>query len=61
MNEPVNPIVATLIIFPVHPWRAQDLEAKLFSTVNQTDIRVLLAAKRAGTHDCDSSGAASIF
>ena len=43
-----------------HLWRVLDLEARQCSTVNQPDIRVLLAIGRAGTHDFDSSGAASI-
>jgi hypothetical protein len=44
-----------------HPWEVPDLEAKLFSTVDQADIRGLLQP-RAGAepHDLDSSGAASI-
>ena len=43
-----------------HPWSARDLEARRTATVNQPDIRVLPAQRRTGTHDADSSGAASI-
>ena len=64
MNEPVKPVVVSFFmrfIFKACPWKALDPEAKLFATVNQTDIRVLRARKRTGTQDDDSSGAASIF
>jgi hypothetical protein len=43
-----------------HPWKARDLKAKRDATVNQPDIRVLPTQGWTGTHDADSSGAASI-
>jgi len=45
----------------VRPWEAPDPEAKLFSTVDQADIRGLRRRNDdAEPHDLDSSGAASI-
>ncbi|MEX5281875.1 hypothetical protein [Nitrospira tepida] len=47
-------------VWAAYPWSAQDLEARRCATVNQPDIRVLSIQGWTGTHDSDSSGAASI-
>jgi hypothetical protein len=55
------PLVAGPLMCDVaHPWKARDLKAKRDATVNQPDIRVLPTQGWTGTHDADSSGAASI-
>jgi hypothetical protein len=62
MDELVKiPLVAGPLMCDVaHPWKARDLKAKRDATVNQPDIRVLPTQGWTGTHDADSSGAASI-
>jgi hypothetical protein len=58
MNEPVNP--AGVIHLFKAPKKALIPKARLASTMNQPDIRVLGRFPCPGTHDLHSSGAASI-
>jgi len=59
MNEPVKPAVDAYCNKD-HLWSPWSHEQGVFSTVNHSDIRVLSCMRRTGTHDYDSSGAASI-
>ena len=63
MDEPVKTVAAFIPWAPLlsgYGGRALVLEARRLSTVNHSDIRGLLPGGEQSTHDCDSSGAASI-